>query len=76
MKTCHLILKHEYYDLIDKGKKTVEYRDNTPYWRKRILDALKVIFHRGYTNVTMTFYIKFKVLLHGQIQIHLGKRLP
>lgn len=75
MKICHLILKHKYYDLIDSGKKTIEYRDNTPYWRKRILDADAVTLHRGYTNTTMTFMIKFKVPKEKQIEIHLGGRL-
>ena len=32
----HLVLKAEYYDLIERGEKLEEYRDITPHWRKRI----------------------------------------
>jgi len=79
-KTCHLVLKHKWYDLIEKGEKTVEYRDDTPYWRARILGCDRVTFHRGYTKTTMTFEITFKsyglfALVQGQIEIHLGKRI-
>jgi len=75
MKTCHLILTYENYYLIDTGKKTVEYRNNTPYWRKRILDADRVTFHQGYTNVTTTFSIRRFKILAGKIEIHLGTQL-
>ena len=34
--SLELVLKAEYYDLIDKGIKLDEYRDITPFWRKRI----------------------------------------
>lgn len=42
----HLVLKHQYYDAIDRGEKTVEYRDNTEYWRRRIADKEQVISRR------------------------------
>ena len=88
MKAVHLVLKHQYYDAIDNGEKTVEYRDNTDYWRKRILGkhrsgmmvATIAIFHRGYTNQTMSFLIDYLVVpkpheVDQQIEIHLGKRM-
>lgn len=34
--TLHLVLKHKWYDMIASGKKTEEYREYKPYWRKRI----------------------------------------
>lgn len=71
----HLVLKHKYYDLIDAGKKKIEYRDNTPYWRKRILDKDFVTFHRGYTNETMTFRISVLAVDEKQISIWLGERI-
>lgn len=74
-KACHLILKHRFFDLIEQGNKRVEYRDNTPYYRKRILDANQVVFHRGYTKQTMTFAILFKAVAGPTIEIHLGLRL-
>lgn len=79
----HLVLKHKWYDLIESGQKTVEYRDMTPYWINRIIKKHNsnggntVIFHKGYTNVTMTFEIRMIVCNTPteKIEIHLGKRL-
>lgn len=42
MKTLHLVLKHKWYDMIDSGVKTEEYREITPYWTKRILGVEKI----------------------------------
>lgn len=64
MKTLHLVLKHKWYDMIEAGVKTEEYRNRTPYWEKRLVQAVlnglidRVTFHRGYTNTTMTFIIE------------------
>jgi hypothetical protein len=33
----YLILKRIWYDKIDCGDKRIEYRDDTPYWRARLL---------------------------------------
>lgn len=87
MKICHLVLKHEYYDLFKSGEKDVEYRDNTEYWRRRILgidksgidQATHVTLHRGYTNETMTFEIDYLVVpkpeeTDKKIEIHVGAR--
>lgn len=72
-KTCHFVLEYKWYDKIDKGEKRVEYRDNTPYWRRRIIGAFFATFHRGYTSTTMTFRIRKKII--GQkIEVHLGER--
>lgn len=79
----HLVLKHQYYDAIDRGEKTVEYRENTEYWRRRIVPKWnsnggnKVVFHRGwtdYTKKTMTFAIKDVVFNGDTIELHLGAR--
>lgn len=58
MKPLFLILKTPWFFLIASGDKTVEYREATPYWSKRLLDyreccAFKchqprVIFQHGY----------------------------
>lgn len=47
MKTLHLILKGKWYDLIDCGAKTSEFRACTPYWNRRFL------------NQTYTYFISF-----------------
>ena len=76
-RVLHLVLEGKYYDAIERGEKKVEYRNNTPYWRKRILekDPSIVVFHRGYTNQTMAFWIAYKVVLPDQIEIVLGGRI-
>ena len=58
-KTLHLVLKRKWYDMIDSGIKTEEYREIKPYWEKRLLDykSLSDIddaphhFPRGYKKV-------------------------
>jgi len=52
MTDVHLVLTHYWFDEIYEGQKTVEYRDNIPFWQKRIIEKKpnRVIFHRGYTN--------------------------
>lgn len=37
MKTLHLPLKKEWYDMIERGVKTEEYREIKPYWINRLL---------------------------------------
>lgn len=61
----HLPLKSEWYNLIESGIKTEEYREIKPYWIKRlcISDSNfkhydKVKFSYGYTKKTMTFLIE------------------
>ena len=69
MKILHLPLIAKWYEMIDRGEKLEEYRENKPYWRKRLLsnkyDAVK--FRYGYTTRTMTFRIK-------QIRFGIGKK--
>jgi len=36
LPSLELVLKAEWYDMIERGEKLEEYRDITPYWRKRI----------------------------------------
>ena len=68
-KVLHLILKRRWYEMIESGEKTEEYRDINHYWTKRICgtDVLRdavtteythVIFHYGYSNRTMEFWIE------------------
>lgn len=56
-KTLHLTLTYHWWDEIAAGRKTCEYRRFTEGWHKR-LNGLRhgdsVVFHRGYTNITLT----------------------
>ena len=38
MKTLHLPLKAKWYEMIESGVKTEEYREIKPYWIKRLCD--------------------------------------
>lgn len=70
-KTLHLVLKRKWWDMIASGEKKEEYRSQSDYWIKRLIDGQyygsdaldkykpyeNVCFHLGYTNTTMTFRI-------------------
>ena len=67
-KILDLPLKKEWYDMIESGVKTEEYREIKPYWCKRLLDGYDdmctsykpfthVRFRYGYTKRTMTYKI-------------------
>ena len=63
MKLLHLVLKRQWYDMILSGEKRDEYRDITPYWRKRLegKDYDVVEFRNGYQKDArrMRFEIQF-----------------
>ena len=46
----YLVLRGEFYDLIESGKKTTEYRDFTEYNIKRTIGLKTVRFNRGYVK--------------------------
>ena len=37
VNTLHLVLKNKWYEMIESGEKTEEYRETKHYWIKRIL---------------------------------------
>lgn len=39
MKKLHLVLKGKWYDMINSGIKTEEYRDIRPYWINRLCET-------------------------------------
>lgn len=43
MKILDLVLKAKWYDMIESGEKTEEYRIIKPYWEKRLLDYKSLI---------------------------------
>lgn len=60
MKILHLHLCFKWYDMIEAGIKTEEYRRKCPYWDKRLTDDLThVRFYRGYTKKSMLWEIKW-----------------
>lgn len=57
--TLDLPLKAKWYNLIESGIKTEEYREMKKYWDKRLLRYYThVRFRYGYTKRTMTFNLK------------------
>ncbi|WP_291732274.1 ASCH domain-containing protein [Leisingera sp. F5] len=52
MPDLHIPLKGEYFDQIKAGMKPYEYRETTPYWRKRLVgrDYDSIILTRGYPS--------------------------
>ena len=58
MQILHLTLKKKWFDLIAAGEKKFEYREDKPYWQKRLLnddDTPKhfdiIRFKNGYGDV-------------------------
>ena len=64
----YLVLKGEFYDAIDAGTKTVEYRDFTEYNLKRTIGLKAVRFNRGYVKNApqMKWEVKKVVLMDGE----------
>ena len=61
-KILHLNLYRKFFDQIANGTKTIEYRDRTDYWKKRIehreYDVIK--FRNGYAKDAPTMLVEFK----------------
>ena len=62
MKILQLNLFRKYFDQIAEGTKTIEYRDMTDYWKKRIenreYDIIK--FRNGYAKDAPTMLVEYK----------------
>ena len=62
MKILHLNLYRKYFDAILKGEKTIEYRDITSYWSKRLegrhYDVIQ--FRNGYAKIAPTMVVEYK----------------
>ena len=65
MKTLYLPLKKEWYEMIESGVKTEEYREYKPYWSKRLTGVeyplLSVRYgylranEKGYTHIKFSY---------------------
>ena len=79
-KILHLNLFRKYFDEIAEGTKTIEYRDKTDYWKKRLenreYDVIK--FRNGYAKDAPTMLVEYVGLNVGNpfaYEIQLGKVL-
>ena len=75
-KILHLNLYRKYFDAIADGTKTIEYRDKTDYWKKRIegrkYDIIK--FRNGYAKDAPTMLVEYKGYNIGEeYELKLGK---
>ena len=58
MSNLSLVLKHKWYNLIESGDKTSEYREIKPYWDKRLNKHYDTVtFQKGYTKTKLKFEI-------------------
>ena len=79
MKILHLNLYRKYFDAILKGEKTIEYRDFSPYWSKRLENRYYDViqFRNGYAKVAPTMVVEYKGMGidDGRYAIELGSIL-
>ena len=47
MRTLTLSLKRKWFDMIKSGVKKEEYRERSPYWRKRLIMFYDIITHHS-----------------------------
>ena len=67
MNVLYLTLKRKYFEQIQEGIKTVEYRSMSDYWAKRLIDFKKgefrkfdkIIFRNGYGRNVPTIEADF-----------------
>jgi len=68
MKILHLTLKKKWFDLIASGEKKTEYREQKPYWEKRLLDGEEykrfdeIHFRNGYSKNSPFMRVEFNGL--------------
>ena len=77
-KVLHLNLYRKYFDEIVSGKKTIEYRDKTPYWTTRLSNKKYdyIYFRNGYSKDAPMMLVEYKgVDVTDQFEITLGEVL-
>lgn len=77
MTLLSLNLHREFFDAILDGSKTIEYRDNSPFWQKRLRGKsfTHVRFRNGYLkNAPEAIVVLKKIVERADVfEIHLGK---
>lgn len=60
MKVLDLVLRHKWYDMIDLGEKGDEYREDSPYWIRRLTDLksdfIPFSYREGYQPIPFKDY--------------------
>lgn len=67
-KTLYLTLKKQWFDLINCGIKTEEYREIKPYWEKRLNNKSYDIveFRNGYQKDAPKMVFKINEIIKGK----------
>jgi hypothetical protein len=75
----HLRLHRDYFDEIAKGRKKREYRDDKPFWRRRLMGRkyAEILFRNGHLRRAPLMRVKCLGIRKGKgrIVIRLGKIL-
>lgn len=71
MSILYLPLKAKWYEMIERGEKTEEYREVKPYWLKRVPkwgahEYRYIRFSYGYSKRTMTFHVPHYTIDFGK----------
>lgn len=66
MPTLKIVIKAEWFDEIASGRKTIEYRDVTPFWTSRLFDENgkrrayeKIEFINGYNTDARRMMVEY-----------------
>lgn len=71
MGKLQLVLKGFWYRQIEQGTKKVEYRDNTDFWRKRILTDAAYKFYDSHCIIN-SLSLPSSSLKHSVVVLHNG----
>lgn len=84
MKTLKIVIKGEWFDEIQSGKKRTEYRQVKPFWTSRLYNKEgkkikydKIEFINGYNKDARRMVTEFAGLIKsdGYYHIKIGKRM-
>jgi hypothetical protein len=64
LEILHLNLHREFFDAIARKQKRIEYRKQSPYWRKRLEDRNyeAILFRNGYAKNAPEMLVEFRGL--------------
>ena len=76
MKTLKLTLKKEWFDLIEKGIKTEEYRELKAYWERRLYETPFIEKHFDLVEFTNGYSPKSPQITLEFLGLEIGKGNP
>lgn len=80
LSVLNLVLTYHWFDEIESGRKTHEYRRCSPYWNnvmeKRRENIDSVVFHRGYTAYIIKKEVKSITIVDGKnTDLHINEKV-